>query len=325
KDELLRDDPPNPRYKPGDDPFEQVVHIYSLQRPEVHDVLREMRAVLDSYSERVMVGESFHLADELAFIEYYGENGAECHLPFNFRLILMPWKVEAIRGFVERYEAALPAGAWPNWVLGNHDGSRLATRVGLAQARVAQMLLLTLRGTPTCYYGDEIGMTDVCIHPGRVQDPFERLVPGQGRDPARTPMQWDSSPNAGFSRAEPWLPLAGNYREVNVAVEDGDPSSMLALFRHLTHLRRTTPALTVGSYVSVETQHSGVYAYLRQHERERVLVVLNLRSQSCMLDLSDFGAHCQLVLSTRLDRAGEEALGALQLRPDEGIIARLEG
>ena len=125
------------------------------------------------------------------------------HLPFNFQLIELPWHARAIADAIDRYEALLPSYGWPNWVLGNHDNPRIASRIGAAQARVAAMLLLTLRGTPTLYYGDEIGMHNVPIPPDRVQDPFEKNVPGLGlgRDPARTPMQWSAAPNAGFTSA----------------------------------------------------------------------------------------------------------------------------
>src|SRR5690606_11977646 len=134
------------------------------------------------------------------------------HLPFNFQLIQAPWNARGIAALIEEYERSLPAGGWPNWVLGNHDRPRIASRVGQAQARVAAMLLLTLRGTPTLYYGDELGMRDVPIAPEQVQDPFEKNVPGMGmgRDPCRTPMQWDTSPNAGFTTGRPWLPLAAD-------------------------------------------------------------------------------------------------------------------
>ena len=118
------------------------------------------------------------------------------------------------------YECALPTGAWPNWVLGNHDRPRVASRIGKEQARVAAMLLLTLRGTPTLYYGDEIGMQQVTISRKVVRDPFEKNVPGigVGRDGCRTPMQWDANPHAGFSTSDTWLPLADDYIQENVEV-----------------------------------------------------------------------------------------------------------
>jgi alpha-glucosidase len=198
-------------------------------------------------------------------VRYYG-GGAGAHLPFNFQLIELPWDARGIARAVAAYEAALPPGAWPNWVLGNHDRSRVASRVGDAQARVAAMLLLTLRGTPTLYQGDEIGLRDVPIPPELVQDPWERNIPGlgYGRDPERTPMQWDASPNAGFTTGTPWLPVADDYACVNVDAQRDDPTSMLTLHRRLIALRRAEPALAVGSWTSVEAE-GDLLAYLREH------------------------------------------------------------
>ena len=145
-------------------------------------------------------------------------------------------------------QALFPQGAWPNWVLGNHDQHRIATRVGREQAKVAQMLLLTLRGTPTCYYGDELGMQNVAVPPKLMHDPPGKDNPEHSRDPERTPMQWDSSPNAGFCLPEvqPWLPVAEDYQTYNVAVEQQEMHSFLTLVRALLALRRSSPALSVG-------------------------------------------------------------------------------
>jgi alpha-glucosidase len=323
KDALLRDDPPNPQFKPGDNPYEALLHVHSLQSPGIHGILREMRGVLAEYAgDRVLIGETFHLSSLEQFTSYYGAQLDECHLPFNFQLIMLEWTPQVIRRFVEAYEAALPPGAWPNWVLGNHDQQRIATRGGgPAQARIAQMLLLTLRGTPTCYYGDEIGMTNVMIPPEREQDPYGLRVPGQGRDPVRTPMQWDNSPYAGFSTVEPWLPLADDARAVNVAGASGNPTSMLALFRRLIALRRASPALSIGSYATLATGQQEVYGYERRHEAERILVVLNFGTASQSLDLRQ-AAQGEVLLSTYLDRDGAEALGTVQLRPFEGLVIR---
>src|SRR3954453_3090027 len=160
-----------------------------------------MRRVADAYDDRVLIGEAYLPIDQL--MAYYGADLTGFHLPFNFHLISTPWNPKAIASLIQTYEAALPRGGWPNWVLGNHDRPRVASRVGSAQARVAAMLLLTLRGTPTIYYGDEIGMPQVPIPPDRIQDPLEKNVPGigVGRDGARTPMQWEAREHAGFSSA----------------------------------------------------------------------------------------------------------------------------
>jgi alpha-glucosidase len=249
---------------------------------------------------------------------YYGVRGVQ--LPFNFHLITTPWKARAVSALIDQYEAALPAGAWPNWVLGNHDRSRVGSRVGPAQARVAAMLLLTLRGTPTLYNGDEIGMQDVSIPPDAVRDPFERNVPGRGfgRDPERTPMQWDAGPHAGFSAQTPWLPIADDYRTVNVAAERADPRSMLSLHRALIGLRRATPALAVGSYRSIYTDDD-----LLVYEREagaygRREVALNLSGRPRVYRRS--GGPARILISTHLDRRDERVAGALELRADEGVV-----
>jgi hypothetical protein len=154
-----------------------------------------------------LIGEVYLSVERL--MHYYGRERAEVHLPFDFQLIDTPWEARALATLIANYEAALPPGGWPNWVLGNHDRPRVAAKRGQAQARVAAMLLLTLRGTPTLYYGDELGLSDVAIPPAQVQDPRELREPGLGlgRDPVRTPMPWDGSRNAGFTTGRPWLPL----------------------------------------------------------------------------------------------------------------------
>jgi alpha-glucosidase len=198
KDLRFRDNPRSDSWREGMDPYQQLVPVNTTDQPEVHGIIRRMRELFDRYQDRVLIGEIYLPVERL--MQYYGPDLAGAHLPFNFQLINARWDARHIARLISDYEAALPQGGWPNWVLGNHDQHRIATRVGLAQARVAAMLLLTLRGTPTLYYGDEIGMRDVPIAPDRIQDPFEKNVPGRGlgRDPERTPMQWNASPNAGF-------------------------------------------------------------------------------------------------------------------------------
>ncbi|HZZ89127.1 MAG TPA: alpha-amylase family glycosyl hydrolase, partial [Caulobacteraceae bacterium] len=207
KDAQFRDNPPNPAYQPDQPGSERLLQLYSCDQPEVHEVVSEMRRVLDGYDARVLIGEIYLPVERL--VAYYGKDLAGAHLPFNFQLLETAWRADAVGQVVREYERRLPPGAWPNWVLGNHDRPRIASRVGAAQARVAAMLLLTLRGTPTLYYGDELGLEQAAIAPERVQDPWEKNEPGLGlgRDPCRTPMPWDASPHAGFSTAEPWLPL----------------------------------------------------------------------------------------------------------------------
>ena len=160
EDEHLTDNPPNPDWRPGMSPARQLKRAHTIDQPEVHDAIAAMRRVADAYGS-VMIGEAYLPIDRL--MVYYGADLTGFHLPFNFHLISTPWQPTAIAALIGAYEKALPAGGWPNWVLGNHDRSRVASRIGGRQVRVAAMLLLTLRGTPTLYQGEELGMTDVPI------------------------------------------------------------------------------------------------------------------------------------------------------------------
>jgi alpha-glucosidase len=184
------------------------------------------------------------------------------------------------------------------------------------------MLLLTLRGTPTLYYGDELGMQDVPIPPELVQDPWEKGVPGLGlgRDPERTPMQWSAAPNAGFSRATPWLPLAADFAAVNVAAQQGQSGSMLALYRALIELRRREPTLAVGGYVPVAAEGM-VLAYRRCQDDHEFLIALNLGHEPARLQLPAGRGH-EPVLTTLVDGGRPPRSGVLELRGDEGVILR---
>lgn len=330
KDPELRDNPANPELEKiihkSLGAYDSQLHLYDQGHPDVHSVYRELRRLLDGYDgewPRMAVGE-VHIFDWLQWAAYYGQDLDELHMPFNFQLLGVPWEPAAIQAVVDNMEAALPPDAWPNYVLGNHDESRIATRLGLPEARVAAMLLLTLRGTPTLYYGDEIGMTDVPIPPEQQQDPWGLRVPGLGRDPSRTPMQWSAAPHAGFSPPTTrhlWLPLPDDYQEVNVERQLDDPGSMLNLYRLMLAYRRATPALQRGSYTPLEDVPPAVYAFIRQAGEQRVLVALNLSNTQQRVNLAkDSG---RLIVSTYLDREGIASLDPLALRASEGVIVEL--
>ncbi len=325
KDEQLRDNLMNPAWKPGDRPAMRQFRLYSEDQPEVHEIIREMRSLLDSYGERVFIGEIYLPIPRL--MQYYGETLDETHLPFNFQLVTNPaWEAHVVRQIVDEYENGLPDGAWPNWVLGNHDRSRIATRIGREQARVAQMLLLTLRGTPTCYYGDELGMVDGYVPPELLADPEGKDNPAHSRDYERTPMQWDSGANAGFSVADvtTWLPVAEDYQTYNVATEQQDPRSFLTLTRSLLDLRRSFAALTIGSYQSLDQENNTCFVYQRQHEGERYLVALNFSDQEQVVRLAENGQG-RVLVSTHLDREDAVQLSEIRLRGNEGLLIQREG
>ena len=322
KDEEWRDNPTNPEFLAGMPLFRSQLATYTSDRPEIHDVVAGLRAVADEFAARLLIGEIYLPLERL--VTYYGVDLGGVHLPFNFQLLRTAWQARSLAALIDRYEAALPPGAWPNWVLGNHDNSRIATRVGAAQSRTAAMLLLTLRGTPTLYYGDELGLGDVSIPPEQVQDPLEKNVPGKGlgRDPCRTPMQWDASDHAGFSRSKPWLPLSADYRAVNVRAEETDGASLLSLYRQLLRLRKARPALSLGDYRPVPAT-GDLLAYLRTDAHERLLIVLNLGAMPAALELPSGSSQGRVLLSTALDRHDEAIASRVSLRADEGLIVVL--
>ena len=322
KDREFRDNPPNPAYREGQPPHQRLLPLHTTDQSEVHEVIAQMRRVIDEFDQRVLIGEIYLPVERL--VAYYGKDLLGAHLPFNFTLLSAPWSAREIEKIIAEYEQALPGGAWPNWVLGNHDRPRIASRVGADQARIAAMLLLTLRGTPTLYYGDEIGMQQVAIAADQVRDPFERNVPGLGvgRDGCRTPMQWDATDGAGFSTVTPWLPLAPDWMHENVRNLAADPTSILSLYKRLIELRKQRPALTWGSFELIAAKDD-LLVYRRRAGDGSLLIALNLGSEPAALASDVIELRGSILLSTFLDRDGEAISGSLDLRGNEGVISEI--
>jgi alpha-glucosidase len=324
EDAEFRDEPDNPEWRPGMRERDRLLHVYTEDQPETHGVLRRLRSLLDAYSapgrERALIGEVYLPLHR--WVQYYGTEAApECHFPLNPALVELPaeaWQPKSLLDLVAAYEAAIPPWAWPNWVLGNHDRPRVSTRLGPERARLAHLLLLTLRGTPTLYYGDELGATDGAIPPERVRDlPGLREWGGRwSRDAARTPMAWDTGANAGFTTGEPWLPLNPDARERNVARQRQDARSVLNFVRAVLRLRRERCALTTGGY-RARPASEGVLAYERAVEADRVVVALNFQGVPVRSGLSG-----RVLLSTHMDRDGRER--DAWLRPFEGVVVAPE-
>ncbi|HYO89057.1 MAG TPA: alpha-amylase family glycosyl hydrolase, partial [Candidatus Limnocylindrales bacterium] len=245
----------------------------------------------------------------------------EVQQPFNFAFLVMPWQAETVRKFVAAYEAAVPSWGWPTYVLGNHDQNRLASRIGAEQARVAALFLLTVRGAPYIYQGEELGLPNGEVAPEDYRDP-QGINLGISRDLCRTPFPWDSSPKAGFTTGTPWLPIASTAPVLNVETEDADPRSSLTLHRRLLALRREHAALNAGSLALVDTPKD-VAAFVREADGERFLTVLNFSAEAQIVALPSLGRGV-IELSTALDREGPADLAALELRSNEGLLIRLQ-
>jgi alpha-glucosidase len=325
KDPALRDNPPaaggvEGAYKP-DPAYVAFDHIYDKAHPDIHRLFKRIRRTVDEYEEirpRFVVGE-IHEYDWNVWASYYGWELDELHMPFNFAMLPTGMDPEGIRRAVEGLEAALPTGAWPNWVLGNHDEPRIATRYGWEQSKAAAVLLLTLRGTPTIYYGDEIGMLQVPIPDEAQQDPWGVQRPGFGRDGCRTPMQWSAGPAAGFSGGEPWLPVHEHHR-INVADELGDPASHLSIHQRVLQARRASPALRLGAIAFLSGwQEPNPLVYERTHETERVIVAMNLSDTAATASI---GCEGEIIAGTDPGRWDTSIGPDVELEAWEAVVIR---
>ena len=320
KDPLLRDNPPAALVDPTAYKFNPewaaTDHIYDAADPDIHLLFRKFRSVLDEYPERFSIAE-IHDWDWERWASYFGD-GQGLHMPFNFAPLTAGVDPGRLRAIIVGMEGALPSGAWPNWVLGNHDERRIATRLGREESAAMAVLLLTLRGTPTIYYGDEIGMVETDIPAELQQDPYGRRVPGQGRDGCRTPMQWSAADHAGFSASDTpstWLPVHTDHAFHNVETESTDPASRLALYRRLLQVRRANPALHSGS-VEVLPSVSQVVAFRRSHpDGDAFVVVVNLSTGPL-----DHAADGPIVVGTNHHREGDAFDG--QLGPWEAVVVK---
>jgi alpha-glucosidase len=318
EDPLLRNDPPNPNFKAGETPPpERFTRVFTDGRPETMGYLEEIRAVVDEFPDKVLLGEVQGGVERVG--RFYGGERPRFHLPLNTLLLETVWDADSLAANIDRYLNAIPDQAWPVWVIGGHDKPRIASKLGPERARLAALLALTLPGAPIFYAGDEIGARNVPVPPEQVRDPFERLLPGYGlnRDPERAPLRWTAEPKGGFTTGEPWLPMGEPDANPNVAGQRVDPCSMLSLYRTLIRLRREEPALRGRAY-QPRRSHGPVLIYDRGAESERLTVLVNLGDKPVEMDAAPGG----LLLSTRLDRTDDDWACALRLRPCEGVVVR---
>ena len=334
---------------------QKAMFQHQVEQPEVHELMQELRAVIDEYSDRMLVGETGE-------ISYYGDGTNELHLAFNFPLMKTERLTPAwVRTNQQERLSALPSGAWPCNTLGNHDSSRVYTHFGDVEnddalARLSLALMLTLRGTPFLYNGEEIGMTDFMLEEiSQFRDtPLARVYPmlteevgmppaealamvnRMGRDKCRTPMQWANAPNAGFSPAgvQTWLPVNPNYAQgVNVTDQMDDPDSLLSFYRRLLRVRKQTPALIAGDYTPLHEDTEGYLAFLRssgaegqtlrQGSGQACLVVLSMSNRAHTLHF-DLDAHtARLVFSSHARDGDTEDLSQLTIAPFEVYIAEI--
>ncbi len=306
---------------------ELQVRKYNQHQPETHQVLKEFRRIFDAYPAVTSVGEI--VADDPDLIaSYYGKNNDELHMNFYFELLHCRWKAGAFKRCIELWEKTIPAGAWPAYTLSNHDVVRAISRYGDndqtdKRARLLALLLLSVRGTPFIYYGEEIGMKEAKLPKEKLKDPIgQKWYPlHRGRDGCRTPMQWEEGVKGGFSGAPDfWLPLGPEVEKRNVAVQEKDEHSLLNLYKQLIRLRKELPALTEGQYQTVEENiPADCYCYLRKAADQELLICLNFSAEQRRIDYQGSGG-LKLIFSTAPDRPKMKESPAFLLEPYEGCL-----
>ena len=305
--------------------FDRQKHIYDIDQPDMMPLLAEFREILNAYPERYAVGETFVATPEKA-AGYCGKNAL--HAAFNFEFASSPWSAPTFLKSILKWETALGPDKWPNYFLNNHDISRSSSRYWPNEqddrAKVAAVMLLTLRGTPFLYYGEEIGMRNISLKRDEILDP-----PGKkywpiykGRDVCRSPMQWNNTPYAGFSTQNPWLPVHPNYVFRNVDKQKADGNSLFNVYRQLIDIRRHEPALQHGDFLPIQTQSTNALVYLRQLDNRMIFVALNFsnRTQTVNLTSALWKKKWALLFSTNRSTTPEFRQGAFALLPNEACL-----
>jgi alpha-glucosidase len=324
EDPNFEDEKQNPNFDLGiHAEYDRLLHQKTFKYPETLDIIQKMVEVCKEYSDRFLVTEAYLGIPDL--ITMYQKIDWEFYAPFNFSFITLPWKAEIHKGYIDEFDAKIGASKIPVYVLGNHDVHRVATRIGIEQARVAALIQMTLRGLPFIYQGEEIGMTDGEIPIDAIQDPQEKGNPGIGigRDPERTPMQWNDTSHAGFShQGIPWLPVASNYKEINVENQKNDPHSILNLYKRLIRLKRSYASIRQGAYLPIAQPSDDVFAYIRQNDRETTLILANMANERREILIPEKG---EILCDTHLQKIGEHIdLSTYTLEPNEGLVVLLD-
>lgn len=323
EDLQLRDDPQNtdPTKKIG--LYDALVHSNSTNQPELRMIIDLLCEKVGEYGEKFIVSEAYVGKEQILDMYEACENGLLA--PFNFTLINTPWDAATFKDAIDTFDRAIKYPHVPTYVFGNHDLSRVASRLGKDKARIIAVLLLTLRGTVFLYYGDELGMTDGNIPPEKRKDGFSEVniasfATATSRDPARTPMLWNASKNAGFTESDdPWLPVSPDYIKNNVEAQAVQPTSFLNLYRALSKLRKQYDAMRYGTYIALSAVSPDVLKYERTDTVDRFMILINFSDRE-VREPEVFGT---LVLSSHMDRKEEKVDGTITLRPLEGCIIKL--
>ncbi len=325
EDKLMRDDPINPLYnKNNDDSYNTLVHTHSIGNPDRMNIVAGFfKKTLGRHPDIVIVSEAYVSPKDIHRLQNI--IGCDRFTVFNFNFINRKWDALEYKKIIDEYLLNPPKDFLPNFVFGNHDVSRLASRVGEAEARVTAFLQFTLPGMLFVYYGDELGMTNAKIPHDAIKDFIAKIFVGlhDGRDPERTPMQWDDSPHAGFSAQKPWLPVNDNYKTMNVAREERDPNSMWSLYKNLINLRQKTEAFRLGEYIPLNSSSPSVFSFEIRYGSERYFMAANFGDSIERELLPSNSRDPVMIFSTAAKLSTKTLPLSIELMPFEGYAVKI--
>lgn len=319
KDQRFLDEPPS-ETPDNNVPYYDLNHIYTMDQHELMPLINDLEKTVSPFGDILLITENTKM-DFGQMMKFY-KAGSKMHKPYNFFFFSLKWNAQEYRSFIDKYDAGVGHTHFPNYVLSNHDYLRFHSKTGKEQSRCAALIQLTLRGIPTVYYGDELGLDNCDTSHVAPQDPFEKNAPGLGlnRDPSRTPFLWDDSKYAGFSTVAPWLPVHKTYKKDNVKFQSKDPHSFLNLYKRLINLHKSG-VIKHGFYKSFDTGSETVYGYTRTHQDKTIAVIIQFSDKNEDVVLSFKG---KIMFNTHLDRQNEVLDGSLNLGPYEGVVVEVE-
>ena len=329
EDEKMENDPANPLYREGvDESYKSLVHRFSVGDIKQMKIIGDFfNKVLERHKDLFIIGEIYTSPSELVKLYELCPGGR--FAPFNFNLIGLPWDAVKWKKSIDEYQSLLAPSYLANYTLGNHDVSRVGTRLGEVQANLAAFLQFTLPGMPFVYYGDELGMLNGVVETSAIRDVLAKIFRGlhPGRDLERTPMQWDDSPHAGFTSGRPWLPVSSNYKTLNVAHQSKDKQSTLELFKSLFALRNASANLRIGEYVPRDSASPSIFSFRRKFGDETLLVIANfgdsVSHEHIMAGERPLGREPKVLFTTSAHRHVHISNDSIELLPYEGYVVRL--
>ncbi|MFY0650842.1 MAG: alpha-glucosidase [Cyclobacteriaceae bacterium] len=305
--------------------------LLNRNAPRSHKIVRKLRELIDSYDDKMIVGEIFAPPPGNATVaaSYLGDGKNQLHMAFDFTLIFKRWSASHYYSAIENWYKQIPKKGWPSFVFSNHDLFRSKNRLGVGKdkeekTKIMAVLLLTLRGTPFLYYGEELGMENIKLSKKHIVDPLgKKYWPlFAGRDIARSPMQWTDERYAGFSTSEPWLPVHKNFEDINLKTLEADQDSILNLYKKLIALRKEYPSLSMGDWKPIIKGENGLISYYRIYQNRKIQIILNFTSQKKKYQ-NGKEVFWKILLSSKRSTYEEVDSKNFEILPYEGVILKL--